>query len=229
MNGRKLFAVIKKIMLAMKKEKLLAEFVVKEGESATTYKAYGEYAVKTGKNLGNTDKGYEIIDYSYPEFKDVLLTRIIDDKESIFVPNESQWQYEYDDERLCAFLSAVIRGDEAYECRYLDPGLHDIVDEFVKTSEVAVTINGKSILWNILINDWSDTRKDWSDMGKVYSLLMVTSNWIYYRHKATGEYYMLDVDSHSISINDYFLSDSLRNIEKGKETLLWGELPDEEY
>lgn len=193
----------------MNEEKLLAEFVVNGKICPATYKAYGAYDIEIGKTSGSAE-------YRYPEFVNVKLLLIMDGRECPCRQIAYNWDGMAHDEEsaLYAFFSAVTRGDEMYECRYMDPGLQNIVNAYVQPTEMAITVNDKPIPKKILANDGH----------RVYSLLMVTTKLIYYCSDDVNEYCILDINSHSIVSDNYFaelgFSGSLEAMKEGEKVLL---------
>lgn len=204
----------------MAEKKLLATFIAEEIKE--TFNIYGSYEIKTGKELDIFTEGVNMIDFKYPEFCDITATNIVDDREEDYVPVGETWAgRKYTATDMIEFLiSALIKGDETYTKLNLESGLQELVNDYLTDDKIAIAVNGKKIPKRILTNTMYD----------LYQLILVTDAYIYYVHE--DQTYMLSTEDHTVISDNYFAEvgywDSVENVKSGKETLLWGELPEED-
>lgn len=199
-------------------KKLLASFIL--NKTNETFNVYGDYQINTNEAVDMMSEELNRIWYKYPEFTDITTTKITG-VEQTYIPAGQSWagiRYTPVDV-LEFFISALIRADETYSKTYLEEGLQKFVDEYLKESEIAVTVNGKPVPKRILVKD----------MYQLYQLALVTDTNIYYVYE--DAVFMLSTEDHSVISDNYFAEvgyfESIENIQSGKETCLWGKLPAE--
>lgn len=199
----------------MTDEKLLATFVAEEIKEK--FNIYGNYDVETGYAYSDSGK----IEYKYPEFYNITATRITDGKEESYTPTGTTWagrKYVVND-MIESVISALIMGNTLFTKIYLDNGLQEILDSYMRDDNIAITVNGLKIPKVILGRHLYD----------LYQLTLVTDTFIYYYSDEDDAMLMLRTEDHSIVSDNYFAevgyTDSIENVKSGKETLLWGELP----
>ena len=199
-------------------KKLLATFYMEEIND--TFNIYGSYEIETVEEIDLQATGNNKIKIKHPEFYNIRITKLVNEKEEDYLPSGSSWTgRKYDAlDVLNSFIAALIRGDEAYTKIFVDEGLQEVVEYY--TTESAVTAKGKTIPARIF------------DSSLIYSyqLLMVTDTFIYYCDD--DSIIMLNTEDHTIVSDNYFAevgyNDSVENIRGGSETLIWGELPEQE-
>ena len=202
----------------MEKGKLLATFnVVKLNE---TFKVYGAYEIAIDEEFDLQAAGNNRIMIKRPEFDNIKVTKLVNGKEEDYMPAGCTWTgREYNAlDVIESFVAALIRGDETYTKIFVDEGLQEVVEYY--TTEIAATAKGKFIPARIF---------DGSLIYQ-YRLLMVTDAFIYYYND--DSFIMLNTEDHSIVSDNYFAevgyNDSVENIRDGSETLIWGELPEQD-
>lgn len=202
----------------MEKRKLLATFnVAKLNE---TFNVYGLYESETNEEFDLQAVGSKNNMIKCPEFDNIKVTKLVNGKEEDYMPAGCTWTgREYNAlDVIESFIAALIRGDETYTKIFVDEGLQEVVEYYTK--EIAATAKGKAIPARIF------------DSGLIYSyqLLMVTDTFIYYYND--DSFIMLNTEDHSMVSDNYFAevgyNDSVENIRDGNETLIWGELPEQD-
>ena len=205
----------------MRKEKtnlLLATFKV--DETKDVFNIYGEYAVAEDFVTDIVGDKDDVL-YKYPKFVDVKATKIEEGIEQEYISEGVYWNGTrvtvYD--MIGSFLSSLIKGDSSYTKVYLEEGLQKIVNSYTADSEIAVTVNEKKIPKRVLT----------IDMDELFQLMLVTNEFIYYG--CDEAIHMLSTKDHSLVSDNYFAEigyfDSVEDIRKGSESLIWGVLPEE--
>lgn len=194
---------------------LLATFSMAKIEGI--FNVYGSFTVEVSTDLDILNGDSDVICYKYPDFFDISMTRLVDGVEECYFPEGNSWSgHKYDCCDIANFLiSALIRGDKSYTKIYLDSELETIVNSY---TECAITIGDNVIPKRILA----------ADLYNLYQLVLVTNNYIYYLFG--DSMIMLCAQEHTVVSDNYFaeagFTDSIENINSGKETLLWGEIVD---
>lgn len=198
----------------MADQKLLAVFEVTMNGSPKRFSIYGDYEVETGQDYNNKD-------YNYPEFYDLVAKSVENGKETDYQPTGTTWagrKYVVAD-MIQSYIASLIHGGTLYNKIYLDDGLQKLVDFYNTEEKIATTVNGVNIPKWILDNSMN-----------IYELILVTNEFIYYCFY--DEYYMLRTSNHEVVSDNYFAEvgymESIENIAKGTEELIWGELPSED-
>ena len=195
----------------MEHAKLLATFSLTETKEI--FNIYGEYEIETGASVDMASRECQLVHYKYPNFYNMVATKVVDGKEESYCPSGESWTGEkYTASDMAGFLiSALIVGDMGYEKIYLEEGLQELVDDYTK--DVVVTVDGKDIPRKILTND----------MFSLYQLNLVTDLYFYYG--CDDSMVMYDISEHSVISDNYFAEygymESLEHIACQEETLLW--------
>ena len=188
-------------------EKLLVTFEV-EGD---TFNIYGSY--ECDKNTGK---------YTYPEFYDLTAKKIIGGKEVDYEPHGQSWtgrNYMVED-LIRDFIAKSTVNSLLYSTIFIESGLQDIINQFNKAEAIVLTVGDLQIPKAIMSYD----------LYNIYELVLVTNDYIYYA--CDDMTLMFTTSTHEIVSDNYFAEvgywDSVENVKSGKETLLWGELPEED-
>jgi hypothetical protein len=199
--------------------KLLATFVAKEINEK--FDIYGKYEIEVGKEFDFFSEVPKLIEFKYPTFLDVTAKIYKGNIKEDYSPKGESWAgQKYDaSDMMEFFIAALIRGDKTYEKIYLNEDIENLINSYMSEEEIAITINNKNIYKRILPKN----------MYSLYQLMLVTNEFIYYGQE--DSVIMLDINTRTIVSDNYFAEvgyfDSVENIKSGKETLLWGKLPDE--
>lgn len=197
----------------MVNKKLLAKFKVMFNEKMYTFSIYGDYELKSFEGCD--------ICYKYPEFNELSVFRIIDGKEVLFIyEDESQECTICRNETMMEdFIASLIEGSPVYTKEYLEDGLQQLVDFYVSDDKIVTTVDGLKIPGFIIGNCLFD----------LYELTLVTDRYIFYTYH--DDVVKLRTRDHMVFRNAFYRNfdymDSVENIRLGKETLIWGELPEE--
>lgn len=177
---------------------------------STTYSVYGNVEMEKGKTLDREE-------YPYPEFYDTKAVIHKEGKEIPFSPSGRTWPGEkYDATKMISnFLLHEMIGSKRYETVYIEPSLK----EFLSFYRTCIEVDEMKFQNRILSHD----------MHEIYDLSLVTNDYTYYM--SCDQVLMLSTKTREIVSDNYFAEvgfwDSVENIENGKETLLWGTLPEE--
>lgn len=190
----------------------LAEFKTKDGH----FSIYGTYTIETGKTL---EKTLEFSTYNYPEFYDLEAKQIINGEEISYEPDGHTWsgrKYVAED-MICEFIMCHFLGSALFEFVFLEKGLMSFVKAYTDNT---VQVNGASFNKRVLAHDMCD----------LFQLFLVTDQYTYYG--SDDRFLMISTDTRNVVSDNYFAEcgyfESAKNVRNGKETLLWGELPEEE-
>ena len=192
----------------------LIQFKLKDGNE---FSVYGTYTIETGKTF-NFDT-HKLETYEFPEFYELEGKQIVFGEELPFTPNGEAWngrKYNAED-MICEFYRTGLLGSSVYDVIYLDEGLAKIFNTFKDDF--------------ILVKEKPFAKKIFSyDMLDLLELLLVTDEYTYYG--SCDQFIMLGTENRMIISDNYFaevgFSKSVEHIRNGKETLLWGELPEKE-
>ena len=175
-----------------------------------TYSVYGTVEMEKGKNL-------DMEEYPYPEFYDTKAVIHKGEKEIPFSPSGTTWNGDHYDatSMITDFLLHEMIGSTRYETVYIESSLQ----EFLSFYKTFVEIDEIKFQNRILSHD----------MYEIYDLSLVTNDYTYYM--SCDQVLMLSTENRTIVSDNYFAEvgfwDSVENIKEGKETLLWGTLPEE--
>lgn len=189
--------------------KLLAVFTIPVNRKALTFSIYGSCDIYTEEGL------------PHPEFYDLSACQIIDKKEHPYTPIGRSWSGRKFDsnDMVNSFITRLIRNDTSCMELFLEAQLKSMVEVYMEDKNTALTYNGVKIPKYILGNPTYE----------LFELQLVTSDFIYYM--TSDEMLMLNLNDHSLVSDNCFAeigySDSIDNIRSGKETLIWGILPQE--
>lgn len=175
-------------------EKLLVEFILEKKQ----YRVWGSYSM-------NED--------NCPEFEDLRAEILADGKYAGYTPDGHTWagrKFEVED-MISDCLANLIRCCGIYTILYMDEGLADFASAYHE--DIVLTVNNLKIPRRIMS----------TQLMHVFELVLITSQFIYYVHD--DQMIMLDTDTHGLVSDNYFAevgyTDSLENIENGKEKLIW--------
>lgn len=163
------------------------------------YKFYGEVST-------NKDKEYEML-----EFEDLKMTSIEDSVEKDYNPNYVSFIGHRWDEEDCivSIIDALTRGDDSWEILSINEEIERVVQQYLKDSfeykdrKIPVRVSKGQL---------------------VLELLLATDRFLYYCLEDI--ILMVDASDGKIVSDNYFAEtgywDSLANVRKGKEILIWG-------
>lgn len=181
-------------------ERLLATFKVKEKEGQfNVYNVYGDYEISEDNN----DFELELFGCS--------ATKVVNGKEERYTPAGQSWYgVKYGAKDMLKFmLSGYMVGNDMYNPLYIDFGLQEYVDTFLKA--VATEVDGKAVVLKMM------------SLSHIYTLSLVTDRFIFYHYE--DMVIMLRTDTREVVSDNYFAEngyfESLDNIEKGEEKLIW--------
>lgn len=193
-------------------ERKLMEFIIKEaGEEKETmhFVMYG--------GLSAERSVYDGIDE--PEFYDVTIKKVIDGKETDFESKVVTFSGHKLNNLDCAeqTFASIVCSDSDTEVIYLDPEVKALADQYTK--KTAFESGGRKI-----------AEYCYSAVIGACKLYFATDEFLYYERY--GESVMLSTeDGHVVADNSAFaemgLWESFKNVEAGKEKLLYGEIPEE--
>lgn len=193
-------------------ERSLMEFIIKEvGEEkeAMHFVMYGGFSAE-----GSV---YDGIDE--PEFYDVVIKKVIDGKETDFESKVVTFSGHKMTNIDCAeqVFASIVCSDGNTEVIYLDPDVKALVDQY--TEKIALESGGRKI-----------AEYYYSAVIGTCKLYFATDKFLYYERY--GESVMLSTeDGHIVADNSAFaemgLWERFKNVEAGKEKLLYGEIPEE--
>lgn len=175
-------------------EKLLVEFIIENGQ----YRVWGNYSFDENK---------------CPEFTDLRAEILVDGVYVGYSPDGHTWagrKFVVED-MISDCLAKLIQCCRIYTIIYLDEGLAHLVASYHE--DIVLIVNDLKIPRRIISAQLFD----------VHSLVLVTSQFLYYVHD--DQMIMLDTDTHELVSDNYFAevgyADSLENIESGEEKLIW--------
>lgn len=163
--------------------------------------------------------------FYYPEFEDLRAVKVIDGKEILYTPVEVAWNgHKFDVTDMIRGALAVTITDDMrgiYETLYLEEGLREFVDQFHTEDRVALEIDGVKIYKYI----WLSTR------CSPFKLDLVTDSYIFYTNGE--ELLQYGTADRSLEADGEFAEmgywEVVKEIRSGTETLLWGEIPEEDF
>lgn len=153
------------------------------------------------------------------EFEQLVAKQVREGDNVPYVPDGHSWSgHKYDEmDMICGLLTDMTVGGTVYKPIYLEEGLQKVVDFY--TNDASLQVQGKPVSSMIL---YAGT--------DVYELLLATDEYLYYGRD--DEFRMYTTLGRELVADNYFaevgFDDSLENIKNGSETLLFGELPEEE-
>lgn len=162
--------------------------------------------------------------FYYPDFEDLRAVKVVDRKEIPYTPTGETFRgHRFDvSDMINSALSVTITDDMRgiYETIWLEEGLRAFVDPFHAEDRVALEIKGVKIYKYI----WVSTR------CAPFKLDLVTDSYIFYTNGE--ELLQYGTADHSLEADGEFAEmgywELVKEIRSGTETLLWGEIPEED-
>lgn len=190
----------------------LMEFILKEaGEENETMHFIMYGSLSTQRSV------YDGIDE--PEFYDIAVKKIVDGKETDFESKVVTFSGHKLTNIDCAeqTFASIVRNDKDTEVIYLDPEVKALAGQY--TEKTALESGGRKI-----------AEYCYSAAIGACKLYLATDEFLYYERY--GESVMFSTeDGHVVADNSAFaemgLWESFKNVEDGKEKLLYGEIPEE--
>lgn len=202
------------------KSERLASFYVKYNNKETLFHVYGEYDIESRESdFYINGKSFNDIT-PYLEFYNLKSTQEVDEKETPFIPEGSNWAGRHFDESdmINEFICDVILDGTTFRSVYICPKIQQVINYYVKPDRIALSYKERKIPQTIL----------WNDMYVAYSLLLVTDKYLYYCYEDI--FYMFGVEDHVLIADGYFAEEgfwqSVQHVKSGKEKLIWGKLPE---
>lgn len=199
----------------MSEMKLLAIFTV--NQTNDTFNIYGNYDIE---NISEFDyNSNEKKTFKYAEFEYVIAKKYIDQKEYDYTPvGKTFTGHKYNcNDMINSFIYSQIINDNSYTSKYIDLGLQCIIDDYKTNNTITINENTQIPKYVLYVN------------CSIYQLFLVTDQYIYYGYE--NLILMLDTATHRIISDNCFAeigyTESIENINAGKEKLLWGEIPSE--
>lgn len=211
----------------MMEEKKLIEFCLynvngknENGEPIRAEERYIVYGTYRMEKTIDCDR----LPFYYPDFEDLRAVKVSDGKEIPYTPVEVAWNgHGFDVADMIKGALAVTITDDMrgiYETLYLEEGLREFVDQFHTDDSVALEIEGVKIYKYI----WISTR------CAPFKLDLVTDSYIFYTNGE--ELLQYGTADRSLEADGEFAEmgywEVVKEIRSGTETLLWGEIPEED-